>query len=97
MNKTKEDILDGYECVMVKVDDDSSETMWERGCVEQAMDEYAKQQMASVLDYVLTMSDLGKITMCDGLFYWEEDKDGDQPLEAEDIIKLFLNNKTIGK
>lgn len=50
-------------------------------------------EAVEVLSWLLEQSDLGKLTMNDGLFFYEEDKDGDQPLEAEDIFKLFKQRK----
>lgn len=42
-----------------------------------------------VLDWLLTQSDLKKIDMVDGVFYYAEDHDGDQPLYEDEILKLY--------
>jgi hypothetical protein len=44
----------------------------------------------SVLDWLLKQSDLNILIMNDGCFYYEEDKDGDQELQPEDIVKMYL-------
>lgn len=41
---SKEDILDGYESTRVCYGPDDHEYMWPRGCIEQAMDQFAKQE-----------------------------------------------------
>lgn len=43
---TKEDVLDGYESTRVQMgyEHDDKVDMWERGCVEQAMDDWGKIQ-----------------------------------------------------
>lgn len=42
MDKSKEDILEDYESLRVMTDYDFYEEAWVKGCVEQAMDEYAR-------------------------------------------------------
>jgi hypothetical protein len=49
------------------------------------MDEWAKV----ILNYLLTKSDLKEIVMVDGELYWESDKEGDQPIQPEDILKMY--------
>jgi hypothetical protein len=53
--------------------------------VDWLMDEWAK----AILNFLLTKSDLKEIVMVDGDFYWESDKDGDQPIQPEDILKMY--------
>jgi hypothetical protein len=50
----------------------------------------AKGDAVKVLDWLLKQSDLNILIMNDGCFYYESDKDGDQELEPEDIVKMYL-------
>ena len=47
-------------------------------------------EVIRVLDWLLEQSDQKKIDMVDGVFYFSEDKDGDQELYGEDILKMYI-------
>lgn len=56
------------------------------------------EEAIGVLDWLLEFeSNEGgfpdKIIICDGDYYWESDKDGDQPLDGKDIIKIYKQSK----
>jgi hypothetical protein len=64
---------------------------WDGSDLAGALSVRQQGDAVAVLDWLLKQSDLGILIMNDGCFYYEEDKDGDQPLESEDIVKLYLN------
>jgi hypothetical protein len=51
---SKEEILDGYESTRVQMgyDHDDKADMWERGCIEQAMDDWAKVQSIAFAQWI---------------------------------------------
>lgn len=60
---------------------------------EWAMEEYAKVVLGFLLERNNSDYEGERIVMTGGDFYWFRDEDGDQPLNAEQIIKLYENNK----
>lgn len=70
-----------------------------------AIKKYAQQEAIEFAKWVADRvnendKDAGSMfafTLLDGNYYWEDDKDGNQPLSEEDLYKMFLeenkNNK----
>jgi hypothetical protein len=60
----------------------------------------ARKAQKEMLDFILCANANGigdeqffKIELCDGDFYWQTDKDGDQPLGPDEMIKIYERNK----
>jgi hypothetical protein len=97
---SKEDILDRYESTRVQMgyENEDKVDMWERGCVEQAMDQYSRQQSIAFAEWMLkhgcrnTDSDMWKLEydplneIIDPKYY-----------TSEELFSIFLTHQSQSK
>ena len=53
-----------------------------------------QEEAIAVLRWLLQQSADQKIVLSDGEFYWEEDHDGDQPMDEKQLYDLFKQHKS---
>lgn len=92
----RDSIIDGYESTTVRngYEPEDEVPMWERGCIEQAMSEYAKSQ-SILFGQWATLNDYTYIKSKD---YWvnEEEEENNKKYSNDEIYNLFIE-QTGGK
>lgn len=56
--------------------------------------QYAEQESLRFLEWIASREGEYKLTLVDNDWYWDSDKDGDQPLTTEYLFQLYKTKQT---